>query len=132
MNWFKSEARGRGRMPGGKGLGLGGVCTCPKCGAEVKHDRAVPCNKMECPKCGTNMGRESSVIKADKFSDKYYDMIHDNPYVSYELVVDFLRNAMVSDIELVAEIYGEGMSESDYFALQEALSKLESSTEAEE
>jgi uncharacterized protein len=48
--------RGRGRM-GGRALGPGGYCTCPKCGNKVEHARGTPCNKQVCPKCGSVMTR---------------------------------------------------------------------------
>ena len=47
----------RGRM-GGRGLGPGGTCVCPSCGATVPHEREVPCYELTCPKCGTKMIRK--------------------------------------------------------------------------
>jgi len=47
---------GRGRM-GGFGLGPGGNCICPACGATTPHQRGVPCFTIDCPKCGTKMTR---------------------------------------------------------------------------
>jgi len=46
----------RGRM-GGKGLGPGGECVCPKCGHKVPHQRGVPCFQRKCPECGSFMAR---------------------------------------------------------------------------
>ena len=43
---------------GGTGLGVGGNCICPKCGATVPHQRQVPCTSVQCPKCGSRMMRE--------------------------------------------------------------------------
>ena len=48
---------GRGRM-GGQGLGVGGNCVCPSCGATVSHQRGAPCFQINCPKCGTKMVRQ--------------------------------------------------------------------------
>jgi hypothetical protein len=48
---------GRGRM-GGRGLGPGGNCVCPNCGARAPHQQSVPCMQMKCPKCGAAMTRE--------------------------------------------------------------------------
>jgi len=47
---------GRGRM-GGQGLGTGGYCVCPKCGARVPHQMGTPCYQRACPKCGAKMTR---------------------------------------------------------------------------
>lgn len=47
-------SRGRGRM-GGRALGPGGECICPKCGYKTPHQRAIPCYQQKCPKCGTLM-----------------------------------------------------------------------------
>ena len=52
---------GRNIPNGGKGLGLGGKCVCPKCGAEAEHKTADPCYKMVCPKCGAKMTRKTGV-----------------------------------------------------------------------
>jgi hypothetical protein len=48
---------GRGRQPGGFGLGPGGECACPNCGTRVPHQRGVPCYAHKCPKCGQPMTR---------------------------------------------------------------------------
>ena len=52
----KMERGGRGRM-GGRALGIGGQCVCPKCGAKAQHQRGVPCYQVKCPKCGAQMTR---------------------------------------------------------------------------
>jgi hypothetical protein len=51
-----SGGQGGGRM-GGYGLGPGGKCVCPNCGARQDHQRGVPCNSLTCPKCGAAMTR---------------------------------------------------------------------------
>jgi len=47
----------RGRMPGGRGEGPGGQCTCPECGYTMAHETGQPCYEITCPKCGAKMGR---------------------------------------------------------------------------
>ena len=49
---------GRGRQPGGFGLGPSGFCVCPKCGEKVPHKRGTPCYEQKCPKCGGPLIRE--------------------------------------------------------------------------
>ena len=55
---FAPPGRGRGRQPGGFGLGPSGECICPKCGNRVPHERGTPCYEQKCPKCGSPMIRE--------------------------------------------------------------------------
>jgi len=50
-------AGGKGRM-GGVAAGPQGNCVCPKCGATLAHNRAVPCTEQKCPKCNSNMVRQ--------------------------------------------------------------------------
>jgi len=45
------------RGPEAKGLGPGGVCTCPKCGTETQHKTGVSCVDETCPQCGSKMKR---------------------------------------------------------------------------
>jgi hypothetical protein len=40
-----------------KGLGPGGECKCPSCGATAEHKVGVPCYVMKCPECGEKMER---------------------------------------------------------------------------
>ncbi len=49
---------GRGRQPGGFGLGPGGECVCLQCGTKVPHKRGIPCYEHRCPKCGQPMTRK--------------------------------------------------------------------------
>jgi hypothetical protein len=52
------NAGGSGRMRGNlAGAGPGGVCKCPACGKEVRHQVGVPCYKLSCPNCGAKMTR---------------------------------------------------------------------------
>lgn len=48
---------GRGRQPGGFGLGPDGYCVCPNCGIKASHRRGIPCYEQKCPKCGSLMTR---------------------------------------------------------------------------
>ena len=51
--------RGAGRMGGNRaGIGPGGSCLCPNCGAKAPHTPGVPCYTVKCPECGTPMARE--------------------------------------------------------------------------
>ena len=54
---FRAPAGGRGRMPGGFGLGPGGSCRCPSCGYTSNHPIATPCYDMKCPNCGNTLVR---------------------------------------------------------------------------
>lgn len=57
--WMTSRRGGRGRMAGNRrGLGPGGRCVCPSCGATVAHTPGMPCSQQICPQCGTRMRRE--------------------------------------------------------------------------
>ncbi|MBT3297901.1 DUF134 domain-containing protein [archaeon] len=49
---------GQGRMGGPFSAGPNGVCVCPKCNFEQRHNIAQPCNKIKCPKCGVEMVRK--------------------------------------------------------------------------
>jgi len=52
------NAASRRRAGGGmEGVGSGGYCVCPQCGAKVKHQRSNPCYSITCPKCGARMTR---------------------------------------------------------------------------
>ncbi len=42
------------------GLGSGGFCICPKCGAKIPHRRDFPCQQERCPDCGAKLAREGS------------------------------------------------------------------------
>lgn len=48
---------GRGRQPGGFGLGPGSFCVCPQCKTRIPHERGVPCYQVQCAKCGSQMTR---------------------------------------------------------------------------
>lgn len=52
----KATCGGRG-MGAGHGMGQGGECICPNCGARQPHERAKPCYGVSCPKCGKLMQR---------------------------------------------------------------------------
>ena len=56
---------------------------------------------------------------------EYKAIIEDNPYITFDLVTEFLRNAMIADLECVSKIYNNGLSITSYYNLQEALDELE-------
>jgi len=50
----KAAGPGRGR---GGGMNVSGICVCPQCGKQVKHQRGKPCFEQKCPDCGDSMTR---------------------------------------------------------------------------
>lgn len=48
---------GRG-IRGGRGVGPGGYCVCPRCQTRVPHQPGNPCYAIKCPECGGAMVRE--------------------------------------------------------------------------
>ena len=56
---------------------------------------------------------------------EYRDLLVNNGYISLENVINFLREATISDILLIAEIGEKGLSLLDYKALQEAIDEAE-------
>lgn len=42
---------------GGRGLGIGGSCKCPKCDHRETHITGKPCMFKRCPHCGSLMYR---------------------------------------------------------------------------
>ena len=53
---FGRKTEWKGRM-GGKGLGPGGKCVCPKCGYITSHERGTPCSQKKCPNCKIELAR---------------------------------------------------------------------------
>ncbi len=60
----KEVGDGRGRMGGPYSAGPGGVCKCPECGHEQKHEAGKPCTEIKCVKCGAAMARKEVTGKA--------------------------------------------------------------------
>jgi predicted Fe-Mo cluster-binding NifX family protein len=52
----RTRSRGRNNSPSSpapeQGLGPGGFCQCPACGARVPHEQGIPCVQVRCPRCG--------------------------------------------------------------------------------
>jgi len=61
--------------------------------------------------------------------DYYKDLLTNNGYINLGSVSEFLRNNCIADYEVIAEIFGKGLSNDDYQALQEALDEIEEETE---
>jgi len=66
------KARGQGLGVGGQRQRDGGadMCSCPSCGATMKHERGVPCSEVSCPECGTamsGMSKSQRLLKAGRF-----------------------------------------------------------------
>jgi len=53
-------------MPG-EGVGPGGSCVCPDCGATINKKDGVPCTTMKCPKCGKAMIRSPEDYSKEEF-----------------------------------------------------------------
>ncbi|MBW1973788.1 MAG: hypothetical protein JRI44_13280 [Deltaproteobacteria bacterium] len=62
----------------------------------------------------------------NKTKENYKDILLNNGYINLSAVIDFLRNNCIADFEVVSDIFNEGMSESDYQDLQEAIDDIES------
>jgi predicted Fe-Mo cluster-binding NifX family protein len=57
----RTKSRGRNNRvcspPPEQGLGPGGFCQCPACGARVPHESGIPCAQVRCPRCSQIMER---------------------------------------------------------------------------
>ena len=47
-------------------------------------------------------------------------------YADLDLCFDFIEKACIADLEFIAELYGDGLSSGDYYALQEAVDRYRS------
>jgi hypothetical protein len=54
----------------------------------------------------------------------YKNKIENNRYIQHNLVINFLQEGMIADYELIAEIFNNGMSVTDYNHLHIALEEL--------
>ena len=54
---LKADDSPQGNGPGGPGMGPGGECVCPECGAKKAHETGQACSEIKCPKCGAAMTR---------------------------------------------------------------------------
>lgn len=55
----------------------------------------------------------------------YKEKLENNGYINVINVCDFLRNNCIADYEVIADIFGKGMSTLDYEALQEVINEIE-------
>ena len=55
----------------------------------------------------------------------YKNLLENNGYIDVSAVCEFLKNNCIADYEVIAEIFGKGMSTLDYQALQEAIEEIE-------
>ena len=57
---------------------------------------------------------------------KYYKgILENNGYINLENVIKFLRENCIADYEVIAEIFGKGLSNQDYSDLQEAIDEID-------
>ncbi len=45
------------------GAGAGGLCSCPHCGYETRHQQGFPCDQRRCPSCGAMLVRKESSLE---------------------------------------------------------------------
>jgi predicted Fe-Mo cluster-binding NifX family protein len=59
LNGKGLPCRGQARTRGfsSEGLGPGGFCQCPDCGARVPQEQGIPCAQVRCPRCSQMMER---------------------------------------------------------------------------
>ena len=61
----------------------------------------------------------------------YKEILENNGYINSANVIKFLRENCVADFEVVAEIYGKGLSRNDLADLQEAIDEIEEGGESQ-
>lgn len=125
-----TKARGDGQGQGGPRQGDGGAsrCVCPECGAEVSHEKGIPCSNKKCPKCGTQMvGKsldetvvdisvmsgegEKQIVKVDKMKQLLYGVFlvpeeadHHGDVISTE-DVEKVAHGFIVDYRIIDEMH---------------------------
>lgn len=55
---WQRKGKFKGEVKEARGLGPEGICACPKCDYQIKHERGVPCSTLKCPKCNVKLIRK--------------------------------------------------------------------------
>jgi len=61
--------------------------------------------------------------------DKYKELLEGNGYINLLNVLDFLKDNCIADYEAISDIFSGGMSNDDYYNLQEAIREIEEEKE---
>ena len=67
----------------------------------------------------------------EKQAQYYYELLTGDRYINPEVMINFLRQGCIADYEMVADIFGKGLSQSDYQDLQEAVDRFETNPEGD-
>ena len=61
--------------------------------------------------------------------DKYKELLEGNGYIGLSSVLGFLKEGCIADYEAISDIFSGGMSNEDYYNLQEAIGEIEEEKE---
>ena len=56
--------------------------------------------------------------------EQYKELLTNNGYINLKSVSEFLSNNCIADYEVISDIFNKGMSNDDYYNLQEALEEI--------